>query len=278
MKKRFEKVLQDIKDVKIQGANNIALAGIKVAANHSDRHSLKRIISMRPTEPLLQNSLEIISISKNKKQAAKILMKYIKNSKNEIAVEGSKLIRNNMNVFSHCHSSTVIDILKYAKKKRKKNFFVYTTEVEPLLQGRQTAQELAKAGIKVFVFPDLAAEQAMKNCDLFLFGSDAYTKSKIVNKIGTSTLCKIAKLYKIPRYTCGLSLKFTKKVKLEKRNPREVWDAKNNKIKVINLPFDATKAKDITGIISEFGITPYKIFVKKAKRTKKILSHLAKPF
>lgn len=269
--KEFDKIVQDIKDIKIQGANNIAINGINAVMIKSDKESIKKIISARPTEPLLQNSINIIKKSKNKAQAAKRLTDYIEKSKNRIAYFGSYLIKENANIFSHCHSSSVIEILKYAKKVEKKNFIVYTLEVEPMMQGRKTAEELAKYGIKVIVFPDLAAEQALKTCDVFLFGADAFLNNGVVNKIGTSLLCNIAKNYKIPAYSCGVSLKYTKDVKIEQRSGREVWDEKNQNIKVVNPAFDFTKKEFLTGVISELGILKYKEFIKKAKKTKKRL-------
>lgn len=265
-------IIEDIKNVKIQGANNIALSGIRAATLTEDKHIIYQIINARPTEPLLQNSIEIISNSKHPLHKASRLIRYIEDSRKKIAYIGSRLIKQDMNIFSHCHSSTVIDILKYAKKFRKINFTVYTLEVEPLLQGRKTAEELAKYGINVVVFPDLAAEAAVKRCDLYLFGADAFLKKGVVNKIGTELLCKVAKEYKIPTYSCGVSLKYAKKVKIESRSGREVWDERNKKITVVNPAFDFTKRKYLTGVISELGILDYKSFVKKAKKTKKSLS------
>lgn len=267
VKNEFDSIVQDIKDIKIQGANRIALEGIRAATLKNDKQSLKKILSSRPTEPLLQNSIEILEKSNNEKTAKK-LIKYIEDSNQKIAKKGSYLIKENMDIFSHCHSTTVMEILKYAKKVKKKNFVVYTLEVEPVLQGRITAKELADAGIKVIVFPDLAAESALRKCDLFLFGADAFLKKGVVNKIGTNLLCKIANEYKIPSYSCGVSLKFTKKAKIEFRSGREVWDERNKKIEIVNPSFDFTKRKYLTGVISEFGILPYKDFIKQAKKTK----------
>jgi translation initiation factor eIF-2B subunit delta len=265
--KKFEKIIQDIKDIKIQGANNIAINGINAFLLKSDFENIKKIYSARPTEPLLQNALKILEKSSRKTQTARKLISYIENSKKQIAHLGADLIKDDMNIFSHCHSSTVMDILKYARKIQKKNFVVYTLEVEPLLQGRKTAEELAEAGIKVIVFPDLAAEQAIKKCDLFLFGSDAYLKNAVVNKIGTSMLCHLAHELKIPAYSCGVSLKYVEKVKIESRSGREVWDEKNSKITVVNPAFDITENKIVTGIISELGILKANTFVKYAKHT-----------
>ncbi len=267
MKRGTEIVLKEISDVKIQGANNVALAGIMAYVKDPSEESYKKILAARPTEPLLQNAFKILKNSKNKKEMGKALVQYINSSKSKIALAGSKLIKNDMNIFSHCHSSTVMEILKYAKKEKKKKFIVYTLEVEPLLQGRKTAEELAKAGIKVIVFPDLAAESALRKCDLFLFGADAFTKKGVANKIGTEFLCHLAKEHNIPRYSCGMALKFTKKVKIEERSGREVWDAKNENIVVVNPAFDFTKKKLLSGVISELGILNFRDFVKKAKRS-----------
>lgn len=269
---KIRKIIDDIKDVKIQGANNIAINGIKAAALTNDKKLISQIANARPTEPLLKNCLEIISNSRDPSHKATRLIKYIEDSKGKIAYTGSRLVKQDMNVFSHCHSTTVIDILKYAKKFRKINFTVYTLEVEPLLQGRKTAEELAKYGINVIVFPDLAAEAALKRCDLFLFGADAFLKKGVVNKIGTEMLCKVATEYKIPTYSCGVALKFAKGVKIESRSGREVWDERNSKITVVNPAFDFTKRQYLTGVISELGILDYKSFIKEAKKTKKGLS------
>jgi|TARA_B100001971_G_C18112986_1_gene495252 translation initiation factor 2B subunit (eIF-2B alpha/beta/delta family) len=264
--KRFNKILEDIRSIKIQGAENVARAGIKAFLIEPSKGSAKRILKTRPTEPLMQNAIKALIKSKNPKKDSIKFLKELKKSHETIAKKGSTLIKKDMNIFTHCHSSTVIDILKYAKRKQKKKFIVYTTEAEPILQGRMTAEDLSKAKIKVIISPDLAAERALKNCDLLLFGADAFTKKEVANKIGTNTLVNLAKLHNIPRYACGVSKKFTKKIKIKLRNPKEVWTIKNKNIKIENPPFDKTPIKSLTGIISEFGILTPKKFVKKANQ------------
>lgn len=275
MKKRrassFNKIIENINSIKIQGAENVAKAGIEAFLLEPNKKSAKKILSTRPTEPLLQNAIKLLLKSKQPKQTAKKFLKDLKKSHEAIAKKGAVLIKNDMNVYTHCHSSTVMDILKYAKKKQKKNFVVYTTEVEPLLQGHKTAKDLAKSKIKVIIAPDLAAEQSLKKCDIFLFGADAFTKSQVANKIGTKTLVKLAKLHEIYRYSCGVSMKFTRKIRIKKRNPKEVWDERERYIEVLDQPFDKTKLKDLSGIVSEFGILKRKEFVKRAKEKLKNL-------
>lgn len=262
---QFNKILTDIKSIKIQGAENVAKAGIEAFLLKPNKKSAKKILTVRPTEPLLQNAIKILLKSPSPKQTAKKFLSNLKKSHEAIAKKGASLIKNDMNIYTHCHSSTVIDILKYAHKKQKKDFVVYITEVEPLLQGRQTAKDLAKSKIKVIIAPDLAAEHSLKKCDLLLFGADAFTKSVVANKIGTSTLVRLAKFHNVPRYSCGVALKLTKKIKIEKRSSREVWDEREQKIEVINPAFDKTKLKELSGVISEFGILTPKQFVKRAR-------------
>jgi ribose 1,5-bisphosphate isomerase len=275
---KFNKIIQDIRTVKIQGATNVAKAGIRAFLIKPTKIAAKHILKARPTEPLLQNAISYLlkakSTTDRKKRAAKFL-RQIKDSQDIIAKKGANLIKTNTNIYTHCHSSTVINILKYAKRKRKKKFIVYTTEVEPLLQGRMTARDLAKAGIKTIVFPDMAAEQAMKKCDLFLFGADAFTKRGLANKIGTSTLCKLAKHFHIPAFSCSTSLKLIKrpnKLKLESRPSREVWQDNNKKIDVINPAFDFVKKDLVKGVISELGILTFRQFVKQSKKNLKKFS------
>lgn len=266
----FNKILSDIKSIKIQGAENVCRAGIKAYLMRPNKSSEKKILALRPTEPLLQNALKILRKSKNKEKTAKKFLKNLDYSHKKISENGSKLIKNNMNIYTHCHSSTVMDILKLAKSQKKK-FTVYTTEVEPLLQGHRTAKDLASSKIPVVITPDLAAEHSLVKCDLFLFGADAFSKSEVANKLGTSTLVELSSLHKIPTYSCGVSLKFTNKIKIKKRSFKEVWNTKIKNIRVVNSPFDKTKLENLTGIISEMGILKRKEFVAGAKKNLKNL-------
>lgn len=265
VKKSVDKIISDIKSVKIQGADNIAVAGIEAYLQEPTKEVMKKILDARPTEPLLQNSLKKISKSKDKKKTGQKLIKYIHSARNKVAKAGAKLIKNGDVVFTHCHSGNVLAIL-YEAKKQKKKFTVHTLEVEPLLQGRMTARDLARKRIKVSIFPDLAARQAMKGANILLFGVDAFTVRGLANKTGTSLLCDIAQHHRVPRYSCGNSVKLTRRLKIEKRKGKEVWDKRNKNITVENPAFDFVKKELLTGVISEFGVLTHKQFIKKAKK------------
>ena len=110
---KLDKILADIKSLKIQGAENVAKAGIKAFLLEPCKSSAKKILKTRPTEPLMQNAIKILLKSKRPKSSAKKFLNALKKSHKILVKRGAKLIKNNMNVYTHCHSSTVIDILKY---------------------------------------------------------------------------------------------------------------------------------------------------------------------
>jgi translation initiation factor 2B subunit (eIF-2B alpha/beta/delta family) len=260
----FKEVVDKIKKIKIQGAENIAIAGVKTLSLKNFSYS--KIISARPTEPMLRNALKYAKIY-GKEQT----IDHIRNDRLEIAKLGAKKIRGI--VFTHCHSSTVLEILKEAKRQRRK-FEVYNTETRPLYQGRKTAKELSKAKIKVTTVVDSAAAAALikdkllKNADLMLVGCDAiFNNGDVVNKVGTGMFAEICYYHKIPVYIVTNSWKFTPKpIKIEMRDFREVWKNAPKKVRVQDLAFDITGNEYITAIISELGILKPKDFVRKVKQ------------
>jgi ribose 1,5-bisphosphate isomerase len=270
--KKFNQICKDIKLVEIQGAENIAKAAFYAYKLIPTEKSKKRLISLRSTEPMLQNVLTLAD-----KMSYNELLAILKKNQELINQNAFKLIKNNSIVFTHCHSSTVIKSLIYSKNKGK-HFEVYNTETRPLFQGRKTAKELEKAGIKVTMFVDSAVQIALtkdqdkeektKLVSLVLIGSDAITKKGVINKVGSGMITKIAKLNKIPVYIISDSLKFTNKpVKMEQRFSKEVWNIilKKIKIRIKDPAFELVRKEDITGIITEFGVLSYNNFLKKMK-------------
>ncbi len=266
-RKRFNQIIKDIKEVKIQGARNIAKKALYAYSLIPKKRSKKKLLSLRPTEPLLRNVLDRIE-----KQSYNEIMKHFKESQEKINKFTLKLIKNNDIIFTHCHSSTVNEALAYAKKKGKK-FEVYATETRPLFQGRRTVRDLRKARIKVTLFVDSAAmvaltkKQGTKKVDKFFLGADALLQKGIINKIGSGMLAHIARENKIPLYIFASSWKFSsEKVKMEQRTFREIWKKSPSGANIKNPAFELVPRKDIKGIVSEFGILSYNEFLKKTKK------------
>lgn len=260
---QFNKVVSDIKSVKIQGARNVARAALRAYYLMPSKRSKKKLLASRPTEPMMENVLDLAE-HENKGD----IIKHFDEAQNKINKEVYKLIRKNTVVFTHCHSTNVVKALIYTRKKGK-NFEVYNTETRPLLQGRKTAKELKRNGIRVTNFIDsavgvaLSKEQGTKKVSKVFLGADALIKKGIINKVGSEVIARIAKQEKIPIYIVADSWKFTiKKVPLEQRKLNEVWDKAPKRIKIRNPTFEFVDKKYISGIITEHGLMKYGQFVR----------------
>ena len=261
-KNEFNKILKDIKEIKIQGARNIAKMAFYAYNLIPTKNSKNKLLNSRPTEPMMKN---VLDMAENKKYSKKEILAHFDEAQKKINENVFKLIKNNKVIFTHCHSTNVLGALIYAKKKAKK-FEVYNTETRPLFQGRKTAEELKKAGIKTTIFIDSAVGVALKDAKIVFLGADALLKNGIVNKIGSGIIARISKDEKIPVYIVADSWKFTKKkIQIEQRNLNEVWDEAPKNIKIKNPAFEFVEKKDISGIVSELGVMKYLDFVKKMK-------------
>lgn len=260
--RELAKIYSDIRKVKIQGATNIAKAAVRAYMLEPSAENKKKLLSLRPTEPTLSNALNFI----DKIGTEKVILHFSK-SQDKINRFVFKLIKNKSVIYTHCHSTNVLKALLYAKKKGKK-FEVYNTETRPLLQGRTTAKELAKNGIRVTTFVDAALDDAITECNLVLLGADAILKTGVINKIGSEAIAEIALIRKKPVYIVADSWKFSpRNVALEERDFHEVWKNASRKIKIRNPAFEGVDKKYIKGIVSEYGILKFDDFIKKMKKS-----------
>jgi len=254
---RINKIVLGIKQVKIQGARNIAIAALKAYSLLPTKTTKLKLIKARPTEPMLVNTL-----SYYEKLGRKKTLQHFSQAQDKINSLVLRLIKNNSIIFTHCHSTNLVNALIYAKKKGEK-FQVYNTETRPLMQGRRTAKEMQKAGIKVTMFVDSAARQAIKKSNLVFLGADAILPGGIVSKIGSGMFAEIAFDNKIPVYIIADSWKYTKHIKLEERNFKEIWRNAPKHIKIKNPAFELVPKKYIKAIVSELGTLPLQKFIKK---------------
>ncbi len=266
----FEDICRRIKNVEIQGAENVAMAAVKALMLKNDGKSVEKLISLRATEPALRNVIEFVK--GDPKRLGPVAMDHFRDSAKKIAEYGAKKIENDMKVFTHCHSSSVMAILKEAKKQGKK-FQVYCTETRPLMQGRKTANEVSGMKIPVTMFVDSGARIALKDSDLFLFGADAVTsEGKAINKIGTEMFAEIAEKYDTDTYCCTDSWKydpmtvFGTKEPIERRDPKEVWEKAPKGVEIMNLAFERVQPEAITAIISELGVHPPTVFIQEVRK------------
>ncbi len=260
----FNEICMDIKSLKIQGAENVARAAIRALSYRHDAASIKRLLGLRPTEPCLRNAIRCAKLNNFNNMDA--IVKHFDYAVGRIARIGSLKIQKNFTVYTHCHSSTVMAVLKDAKNKK---FKVHVTETRPNYQGRITAAELARLKIPVTYFVDSAMRLAIKKADIVLLGCDAITTEKIYNKIGSEMAAEYAGRYDIPLYICTDSWKFSpesrygKDVVIEERRPEEVWKKPPRNVRVSNMSFEKINPELVTAIISELGDMRFNSFIGK---------------
>jgi len=282
-----------IRRLEVQGARNVAIAAIKAVkagAKQSTARSkgtfLKELIeaktvlfASRETEPLMRNAIRHVvhMVETSEEESVKELvdvvsrvssqfLESLERSKEKIADVGSKRVSNGSKVLTHCHSSTVTNILRRAKQEGK-SFEVVCTESRPVFQGRITAKEMLDAGIETTLIVDSAVRYFMNDVDLVVVGADAITsEGNVINKIGTSMVALAAKEARTPFYVVSELLKFDSLTirgdyeTIEERSPREVWEDAPSGLTIRNPAFDVTRSEFIHGIICEEGIvSPHSI-------------------
>ena len=288
---KYEKILKDIKELKIQGARNVARAALEALtleiaeSKEKDKEKMLSDIlvaidnfsSLRATEPMLENLLKMmLKKIENAKDTSEIRMLWKKNVEifkekmasnfEKIVGYGANLIKDGSTILTHCHSSTVEGIIKRASEI--KDISVFCTETRPLFQGRITAKNLSRAGVDVTMIVDSAVGYFIKDIDIVLVGADVVTsRGTLINKIGTSTIAMLAYENKVPFYSACELWKFDQSTrwgierKIEERTISELLkDLRGKekkefeKIKILNPSFDATDDRYINGYITEEGV------------------------
>ena len=282
-----------IRRLEVQGARSVAIAairGVQTLAEQTEAPSKKdflreltkakeTLFASRATEPLMRNALRMIinkvekSEERNVKRLAETVtltseqfLKDLEESNRKIAEIGARRIKNHSTVLTHCHSSTVTNLLKRAKHDGK-TFEVICTESRPAFQGQITAKEMLELGIKTTFIIDSATRFFMNEVDLVVVGADAITsEGNVINKIGTSIVALAAHEARTPFYVVSELLKFDPATmygdyeKIEERSPSEIWKDAPKNLEVRNPAFDVTRRDFIHGIICEEGmISPHSI-------------------
>lgn len=262
-------MLKDIRSVKIQGAKEIAIESLKFLKVYGKTYGFKKRFELacrkleeaRPTAVVLHNCLEIL-LKDRREETIDRLINELNQATEKLSYIGSKLIKNNSTILTHCHSGEALSVIKRAWKDGKK-IRVFATLTEPLFQGIETAKELAKEKIPVTLIADPAVGFFMKDIDMVIVGSDAIRKEGVVNKIGTYLFSIAAKYHKKPFYVVGSTFKFDRRKKLiiEERPPEEIYKGLKG-VEKRNPAFDLVPWENITAIITEKGIMKKKDVMK----------------
>lgn len=206
---------------------------------------------------------------------------------------GLGLVKPGDGILTHCNAGQLATCKYgtatapiYLGHERGYNFKVFADETRPLLQGaRLTAYELHSAGVDVTLICDNMSAMVMKNgwvnavfvgCDRVAANGDA------ANKIGTSVVATVAKLYDVPFYVCAPTSTIDydtptgAEIKIEQRPAEEVTEMWYKErmapegVKVFNPAFDVTSNELITAIVTEYGVAraPFKESLEEIRRKK----------
>ena len=189
---------------------------------------------------------------------------------------GQEVIRDGDNILTHCNAGalatvdygTVLGVVRAAVEHGKK-VHVWVDETRPRLQGaRLTAWELMRDGIPCTLIADNVAGHLMRTgkVDVVLYGADRVAANgDVANKIGSYKLAVIARENGIPCFcvsptsTIDMGLAHGDDIPIEERDPQEVTTIRGQRIApegvpVLNVAFDVTPHRYLTGIITERGI------------------------
>jgi methylthioribose-1-phosphate isomerase len=235
------------------------------------------------------NSNEILKIALE--EAETIVLEDVEFCKN-IGLNGLKIIeeiynkkKDTVNILTHCNAGWLATIdwgtatspIYHAHKKGIK-VHVWVDETRPRNQGANlTSYELNEEGIPNTIIADNTGGILMQRgqVDMCIVGTDrTLSNGDVCNKIGTYLKALAAKDNNVPFYvalpssTIDWSIKDSKDIPIEERDPAELSfvegldkDKKLQKIliyplksKSLNLAFDITPAKYVTGLITENGV------------------------
>jgi methylthioribose-1-phosphate isomerase len=235
------------------------------------------------------NSDEILNIALNE---AKTIVEEDVSFCESIGLNGLKIIekiaekkKGIVNILTHCNAGWLATIdwgtatspIYHAHKKGIR-VHVWVDETRPRNQGANlTSYELNEEGIPNTIIADNTGGILMQRgqVDMCIVGTDrTLSNGDVCNKIGTYLKALAAKDNNIPFYvalpssTIDWNIKDHKKIPIEERNSEELSHVegldKDNKLqkvliypqksKSMNLAFDVTPAKYISGLITEKGV------------------------
>ena len=235
------------------------------------------------------NSDKILEIAIN--EAKDICEEDIMFCKN-IGLNGLKIIeeiynkkKDTVNILTHCNAGWLATINWgtatspiYHAHKKGIPVHVWADETRPRNQGANlTSYELNEEGIKNTIIADNTGGILMQKgqVDMCIVGTDrTLSNGDVCNKVGTYLKALAAKDNNVPFYvalpssTIDWNIKNSKDIPIEERSSEELSKIDGvdedgnirrvqiypNKSKAMNLAFDVTPAKYITGLITEKGI------------------------
>ncbi|RLF38940.1 MAG: hypothetical protein DRN12_07690 [Thermoplasmata archaeon] len=272
-------ILDRIEEIKTDNINSsivltrklvdILLDFIQIEGNPSIEEIKELIFKMVETQPMMASILNfcnriLVEIDKQHDSIKKTVIDYcnrfllnLDNQTKGISSYAFSLIDDGMKIATYSYSVTVAEALEYTKKYGK-NFIVICSESRPSNEGILLARYLGKKGIKTILVTDAMLFSIIGEADMIFVGADSINKNGVINKIGTSSLAKIAFHENIPFYHLCSTDKILPYnypiIKEPDRDPKELLREHIDNVIVRNRYFDTTSINYITGVITEQGV------------------------
>jgi methylthioribose-1-phosphate isomerase len=193
-----------------------------------------------------------------------------------IGAHGAELFAAADRVLTHCNTGalatagfgTALGVVTACWRQGKLEL-VWVDETRPLLQGaRLTAWELGRLGIPYRLITDSSAGSLMARgkVDRVVVGADRIAANgDVANKIGTYPLAVLADYHGVPFYVAAPLSTIDRRtpngeaIPIEERQPSEVTRLFGTLVApegaaALNLAFDVTPEKLVSGIVTEVGV------------------------
>ncbi|MBT7608587.1 MAG: S-methyl-5-thioribose-1-phosphate isomerase [Bacteriovoracaceae bacterium] len=299
-----EDIFHAIKDMVVRGAPLIGFTGIfgilfwvkDVFSSEEELNQISKYLnSSRPTAINLSFELDnAVSLVKNaikkdktQEETMQLILDHAMAQIDKIRIDNQKMAdlaadhlyklygEKKLNIVTLCNTGflacgpmgTALGVISNLSKLNRVNM-VYTSETRPYLQGsRLTSYELKKEGIDHRIIVEGAHSYILENkqIDAVFIGADRIVSNgDTANKIGSSTLCLIAKHYNVPFFVVAptssfdLSLETGDDIEIELRDEDEILRYKEYLIApkgatAINPSFDISRGEYIRAIFCEKG-------------------------
>lgn len=161
-------------------------------------------------------------------------------------------------VVTYSYSSTVLRALLAA---RKCLWGVLCSESRPGLEGRQMAQSLARAGVRVEFMTDATLTGQVWPGQTMVLGADAVLNGYVAAKVGAKALVRLALLEDCPVIFATDTTKFWREPDTRTLtywywkfgSEKELWDPSPGNVDVYNLSFELTPLYPRLRFVTEKG-------------------------
>jgi len=226
------------------------------------RELAAELAAAQPSMAMVRNvahlCAQLIVDSQDPPLALREVRRELEGAQEKIARNAIKVFPTRVSLLTLSRSASVIATCRWLHRRGRLTA-VTVMESRPLLEGRRTAEELAKAGIPTTLVADALGPSVAGKHDAVLVGADSVLRDgSLVNKIGSYGLALAAKAAGRPFYAACEALKIDAAQTREsmpspvRRPPQELEPPES--VEVANVYFDITPSELVTAYLTDKGV------------------------